>query len=98
MLTSSANRWFSLRFKEVALNEDDKEKEWLENVTDSMYVAFQRSNFQQEIFETYHDLCAFGTAAMHIEEDSEDIIRFSARHIKEIYLSENAKGLVDCIY
>ena len=98
MLTSSANRWFSLRYKEVALNEDDTAKEWLEDVTDKMYVAFQRSNFQQEIFETYHDLCAFGTAGMFIEEDETDIVRFSARHIKEIYISENAKGLVDCIY
>ena len=97
-LTSSANRWFALRFKETILNENDQAKEWLEDVTDKMYVAFQRSNFQQEIFETYHDLCAFGTAAMFIEEDETDIIRFSARHIKEIYISENAKGLVDCIY
>ena len=98
MLTSSANRWFSLRYKEIALNENDEAKEWLEDVTDKMYIAFQRSNFQQEIFETYHDLCAFGTAGMFIEEDETDIVRFSARHIKEIYISENAKGLVDCIY
>mgnify|MGYP003131959644 FL=1 len=67
MLTSSANRWFSLRYKEVALNEDDEAKEWLEDVTDKMYVALHRSNFQQEIFEAYHDLCAFGTAGMFIE-------------------------------
>ena len=98
MLTSSANRWFSLRFKETLMNENDEAKEWLENVTDKMYIAFQRSNFQQEIFETYHDLCAFCTAGMFIEEDETSIVRFSARHIKEIYISENARGLVDCIY
>ena len=98
MLTSSANRWFSLRFKETLMNENDEAKEWLEDVTDKMYIAFQRSNFQQEIFETYHDLCAFGTAGMFIEEDETSIVRFSARHIKEIYISENARGLVDCIY
>jgi hypothetical protein len=98
MLTSSANRWFELRFKEAVLNENDEAKEWLENVTELMYVAFQRSNFQQEIFETYHDLCAFGTAAMFIEADENDIVRFSARHIKEIFISEDARGLVNCIY
>ena len=98
MLTSSANRWFSLRFKETAINENDEAKEWLESVTDLMYVAFQRSNFQQEIFEIYHDLCSFCTAAMFIEEDETDIVRFSARHIKEIYISEDARGLVNCIY
>ena len=98
MLTSSANRWFSLRFKEVDLNEDDTAKEWLEDVTDKMYLAFSRSNFQQEVFETYFDLIAFGTSCLQIEEDKDDIIRFSSRHIKEIYISEDAKGMVNCIY
>jgi len=56
MLTSSANRWFSMRFKESLLNEDDDAREWLESALDKMYLAFARSNFQQEIFESYHDL------------------------------------------
>ena len=98
MLTSSANRWFSLRFKENSLNDNDEAKEWLEDATESMYVAFARSNFQQEIFESYHDLIAFGTACLLIEEDKEDILRFSARHIKELYIQENDKGFVDTVY
>ncbi len=45
-----------------------------EFITEKMYEAFNRSNFQQEIFELYHDLITFGTAAMYIEEDEEDIV------------------------
>jgi len=98
MLTSSANRWFSLRFKEAVLNENDEAREWLEDSIDKMYLGFARSNFQQEIFENYHDLIAFGTSCLMVEEDEEDIIRFSARHIKEIYIEENKKGLIDNVY
>ena len=98
MLTSSVNRWFGLRFKETAINQNDEAREWLEEVTDKMYLAISRSNFQQEVFETYFDLIAFGTSCLQIEEDEDDIIRFSSRHIKELYISENAKGMVDCIY
>jgi hypothetical protein len=98
MLTSSANRWFSLRFKEPVLNDEDEAKEWLDDATNKMYVAFNRSNFQQEVFECYHDLIAFGTACLMIEEDREDIVRFSSRHIKELYIMENDKGFVDTIY
>ena len=76
MLTSSANRWFSLRYKEDQLNDIDEAKEWLEDVTDKMYTAFARSNFQQEIFEAYHDLITFGTACMMIEGDEDQILRF----------------------
>jgi len=98
MLTSSANRWFSLRFKEGDLNENDEAREWLEDSIDKMYLGFARSNFQQEIFENYHDLICFGTACLMIEEDEDDVIRFSARHIKEIYVEENKKGLIDNVY
>ena len=98
MLTSSANRWFSLRYKEAVLNESDEAREWLEDSIDKMYLAFARSNFQQEIFENYHDLIAFGTSCLMVEEDEDDIIRFSARHIKEIYIEENKKGLIDNVY
>ena len=62
MLTSSANRWFSLRFKEASLNENDEAREWLEDSIDKMYLGFARSNFQQEIFENYPDLICFGTS------------------------------------
>ena len=98
MLTSSANRWFQLRYKENLLNESDEAKEWLEDSIDKMYLAFARSNFQQEVFEVYHDLICFGTACLMVEEDENDIVRFSSRHIKEFYVQENKKGLVDTIY
>jgi|TARA_Y100000294_G_scaffold23865_1_gene20312 hypothetical protein len=97
-LTSSATRWFSLRFKNAVLNDEDSAREWLENSTDKMYLAFSRSNFQQSVYECYFDLLCFGTAAVFLESDEEDIIRFSARHIKEIYIAENDKGLINCIY
>jgi len=98
MLTSSANKWFSLRFKETELNSMDEAKEWLEDATSRMYDVIAKSNFQQEIFECYHDLIAFGTACLMIEEDQDDVLLFSARHIKELYIQENKKGYVDTVY
>ena len=98
MLTNPSTPWFSLRFKEENMEFEDEAKEWLESATEQMYVAFNRSNFQQEIFELYHDLITFGTAAMFIEEDDEDILKFSTRHINEIYISENDKGRIDTVF
>ena len=98
MLTNPATPWFSLKFKGTDLENDDDAKAWLEEATEVMYTAFNRSNFQQEIFELYHDLITFGTAAMFIEEDEEDILKFSTRHINEMYISENDKGRIDTIF
>ena len=98
MLTNPATPWFSLRFKEDDIENEDEAKEWLESATETMYSAFNRSNFQQEIFELYHDLITFGTAAMFIEEDDDDLLKFSTRHINEMYIAENDKGRIDTVF
>jgi hypothetical protein len=98
MLTNPSTPWFTLRFKEEDMDGEDEAKEWLESATDVMYAAFNRSNFQQEIFELYHDLITFGTAAMFIDEDEEDLLKFSTRHINEMYIAENDKGRIDTIF
>ena len=73
MLTSPVSPWFSMRYRDPALQNDDAANEWLELSLDQMYQAFNRSNFQQEVFETYHDLITFGTSCLMVEEDEEDI-------------------------
>jgi hypothetical protein len=98
MLTNPSTPWFTLRFKDEDVDNEEEAKIWLESATDAMYTAFNRSNFQQEIFELYHDLITFGTAAMFIEEDDEDIIKFSTRHINEIFIAENDKGRIDTVF
>ena len=98
MLTNPSTPWFTLRFKDEDVENEDEAKIWLESATDAMYTAFNRSNFQQEIFELYHDLITFGTAAMFVEEDEEDVLKFSTRHINEMYISENDKGRIDTIF
>ncbi|MGI9572435.1 MAG: portal protein, partial [Candidatus Actinomarinaceae bacterium] len=98
MLTNAATPWFSMRFKDEMISGQEANKEWLESCTDTMYMALDRSNFQQEIHELYTDMVAFGTGCMMIEEDEKDFVRFSTRHIKEIYIQENNKGKVDTIH
>jgi hypothetical protein len=93
MLTNPSTPWFTLRFKDEDVENEDEAKIWLESATDAMYTAFNRSNF-----ELYHDLITFGTAAMFIEEDDEDLIKFSTRHINEVFIAENDKGRIDTIF
>tara|TARA_R100000654_G_scaffold54678_2_gene80874 strand:+ start:113 stop:1711 length:1599 start_codon:yes stop_codon:yes gene_type:complete len=98
MLTNSATRWFSLRYRDRDLDSDDTAKEWLESVEDDMYLAFARSNFQEQIHELYHDLICFGTAVMFIEQDKDNQVRFQTRHCRETFLSEDDNGRVDTVY
>ena len=97
MLTNIASPFFYLRYRNTDLDKDDEAKEWLESCTDVMYKVFSASNFQQEIFELYHDLISFGTAAMLIEEDVNDDLRFRTIYIAEIFITEDERGMVDSL-
>ena len=97
MLTSPSVPWFNLRYRNDQINENDEANEWLEACSKAMYKAFNRSNFQSEIHELYYDLVVFGTAGIFIEPD-EDGLRFSARHIAELFISENMQGRIDTVY
>ena len=98
MMTNASTPWFTLGYKENSLAEDDAAREWLDSVTNDMYIAFNRSNFQQEIQELYQDLISFGTSAMFVASDEKSLVRFNTRHIKEIYIQENEKGIVDTVF
>tara|TARA_X000001388_G_scaffold29219_1_gene20722 strand:- start:14162 stop:15781 length:1620 start_codon:yes stop_codon:yes gene_type:complete len=97
MLTSPANPWFSMRYRDLQLDQNDEANEWLEGCTQLLNKALQRSNFQQEIHELYYDLVVFGTACLFIEYDA-DGLRFSARHIGELAVSANAEDRIDTVY
>ena len=97
MLTNAISPWFVLKYRSEMMNQNDEAKEWLESCAKIMSQVFQRSNFQQEIFELYHELLTFGTSAMFITDDPQDDLRFKTIHISEIYITENEKGMVDCL-
>ena len=98
MLTNMATPWFTLRYTDPILEDDDVAKEWLEAAENTMYQAFQRSNFQEQVHEMYDDLVCFGTAIMFVEKDPVTSYRFSTRHIAECFLGEDEQGRVDTVF
>lgn len=89
-LTSSAQRWFDLQFRDPALNEDTEAKQWLEDATAAIYNALNDSDFDIEIAECYLDLVTFGTSVL-TEEMDEDTrkLNFSAVPVRETFFEED---------
>ena len=92
MLTNTISPWFVLKFRNEAVNQDDEATEWLESSAKIMQQVFARSNFQQEVFEMYHELLAFGTSAMFITDDVKDDLRFKTIHIQRSLLQRMKKA------
>lgn len=74
-LTSPARPWFSLTTPDPTLSEFGPVKSWLDEVTRRMRTVFLKSNLYNALPLLYCDQGLYGTAAMAVLEDEEDIIR-----------------------
>lgn len=99
-LTNPAMRWFTLKFEDNALDDDEEGRLWLDAVEDRMLAEFNApdSNFASQIHEVYLDQVAFGTAGLYIGERTGRTMLFSARPLGELSISESASGRVDTVY
>jgi len=98
MLTNPATLWFELTTGDQATDDLDGVRNWLQETSTDIMNVFNNSNFQTEIHETYLDLVTFGTATLFIEEDDDRIVSFSARHMSEVHIDENAAGTINEIF
>jgi hypothetical protein len=93
-VTSPARPWFRVSTPDPRVAELPHVKEWLHQLTSDMRAIFLRSNLYNMLPILYTDLALFGTAAMLIEEDAEDVIRCTVFPIGSYRISCDAKGRV----
>ena len=75
-VTSPAREWYRLSTSDPALNESGAVKAWLHIVTRRMNTVFLRSNLYKALPTLYGDMGTFGTGAMLIEEDFNNVVHF----------------------
>lgn len=95
MLTNPNTLWMELATGFPELDEQDHIAEYLQGLTKRTHVVLNNSNFQPEVYEYYLDICSIGTGCMTAEEDDKSIVRFSSKHISNIFVCENNLGFID---
>jgi hypothetical protein len=98
MLTNPMTTFFAVSSGDLTIDRVEKVAKWLDDVTEITHSYLDSSNFQTEIHEVYLDLGGFGTGAMLIEDDDDDVFRFEAMPIYHIYIAESKRGLVDTVF
>ena len=102
MLTNPASEWFSLRVKgQDDINENPEVKEWLELTSQTILSELNAPEvaFPSHIHEYYLTLCSIGTAVMFIGEPAtREGIAFKTIHIEEVFVADNADGIVDTVF
>lgn len=98
MLTNPTSYFFEFTTGDPELDADDEVRSWLQQTAHVHHEVLNNSNFQTEVHEVYLDENCVGIAAMAIDEDPIDIVRFSAKPIKGVYVDENSGGKIDTVY
>lgn len=93
-ITSPARPWFRLTTPEPAIAEQASVKEWLDVVGTRMSTVFLRSNLYNTLPIIYGDIGVFGTSAMMIEEDFDEVIRTTAFPVGSYMVANDSKGRV----
>lgn len=92
-LTSPARPWMRLTTPDPDLAEIAGVKRWLHLVTQRMLTVFLRSNLYNCLPTFYGDMGIFGSAAMSIVDDDQDLMRCYAYPIGSYAVGLDARGL-----
>lgn len=96
--TSSARPWFRLSTPDPEMMEFGPVKEWLFLVERILRDMFARSNFYDTLGVCYRQLGAFGTMAMGMFEDDQEVLRCWPYQIGGYAIANSARGSVDTLY
>ena len=94
-ITSPARPWFRLTTPDPDLAEFGSVKQWLHTVSQRMTTVFLRSNLYNALPIVYGDIGGFGSAALMMEEDLDDVVRFYPFPIGSYCIANNDRLKVD---
>lgn len=93
-LTSPARPWMLLTTPDPDLATFGPVKEWLHIVTQRMMAVFSQSNLYNALPIVYGDMGVFGTAAIAVLDDTDDLVRCYAYPLGSYALGLDRRGRV----
>ena len=97
-ITSPAREWFKLKASDPSVNEVAAVKIWLHQVQVVMNRVFSQSNLYNALHSLYAELGAFGTGAMGVNEDFNNVIHCKTFSVGSYFLGIGASDTVDTFY
>ncbi len=97
-ITSPARPWFRLSSGDSGLDDAQAVKQWLHDVQDIMYKVFSQSNTYNSLHQLYSELGVFGTAAMGVYQDFDNVIWCKPYTVGSYMMALNSKDVSDTFY
>lgn len=97
-VTSPARPWKRLTTPDPELAEFGPVREWLDVVNQRMSTYFLRSNLYNVLPTAYGDLGVFGTAAIFMDKDAENVSNFMSYPIGSFRIAKDFRGRVNVFH
>lgn len=97
-ITSPARPWFRLSTGDNSLDDSSAVKMWLHEVQQVMYKVFAQSNTYNSLHQLYSELGVFGTGAMGIFHDFENVIWCKPYTVGSYMIGLNGQNISDSFY
>lgn len=97
-ITSPARPWFRLSTSDPGLREYKPVKEWLNRVQSVMYEVYAGSNIYNNLHSVYGELGVFGTGAIGVFDNFQNVIHSRQFTVGSYYLAMNGENIVDTFY
>ena len=94
-LTSPSRPWFTLTLYDNGLAELENVKAWLTEVQDIMQGAMLRTNLYDQLYDVYKEQGIFGTGALLIEEDDENLFHAQSLTVGSYAIGVDRRGSVN---
>lgn len=97
-ITSPARPWFKLGSPDPELNQYASVKEWLHNVQSTMNRVFNASNVYNSLHALYAELAVFGTGAMGVFQDFDNVIWCKPYTVGSYMIAADGRNQIDTFY
>lgn len=97
-ITDPSRPWFRLKINRIDSTQTSPISLWLAECERLLMLIFQESNFYNSAAVLYFDLAIFGTAALLIYDDYENVICCYNPCAGEYYLDNSPEGVADVFY
>lgn len=90
-ITSPARPWFELTIEDRDMAEFGPARTWLSDCSRVMSNGYRKTNFYNVVPIVYGDMGCFGTGAVFVDEDFENIARFYPMPVGSYCIANDAK-------
>lgn len=98
-MTPKSSPWVRLEMQHQELMEYDEVRTWLQEVNKLLLAALERSNFYDQLGETFDNGLSLGTAVLLVDrDDTRGIMSYRSRHLAECWIAEDEFGRVDTMF